>query len=245
MFQVYAFCRAVDDLADEGGPRDVRLLELELWRSDLENLYVGSGISSRLSGLVGPINRFGLAQEDFGAIIDGMVMDTEQDMRAPDWATLDLYCDRVASAVGRLSVCIFGVPAVHRRPLAHHLGRALQLTNILRDIDEDAGLGRLYLPREALLEAGIPDIEPKRVLRHPNLDVACAPIVERVRGHFAEAAHIMEDCPRTTTRSPRIMAVVYGGILDELVARGFSHPRKRVRVAKSRVLWAILRHGLL
>jgi presqualene diphosphate synthase len=244
MFQVYAFCRAVDDIADAGGPRQNRLLELESWRSDLENFYMGSSISPRLAGLQGPINRFGLAQADFGAIIDGMVMDTEQDMRAPDWATLDLYCDRVASAVGRLSVCIFGVPEVHRRPLAHHLGRALQLTNILRDIDEDAGLGRLYLPREALLDAGIPDVELARVLGHPNIDAACAPVVERVRSHFAESAHIMEYCPRTTTRSPRIMAAVYGGILDELVARGFLHPRKRVSVAKSRMLWAILRHGL-
>jgi phytoene synthase len=245
MFQVYAFCRAVDDIADEGGPRENRLLELENWRSDLESFYEGSGIPPRIAGLVAPINRFHLAQEDFGAVIDGMVMDTKQDMRAPHWATLDLYCDCVASAVGRLSVCIFGVPELRRRPLAHHLGRALQLTNILRDVDEDAGLGRLYLPREALLDAGIPEVEPARVLRHPNIDVACAPVVQRVRGHFAEAARIMEGCPRASTRSPRIMAEVYGGILDELVARGFSHPRRRVSVAKSRVLWAILRHGLL
>ena len=98
----------------------------------------------------------------FIAIIDGMEMDVPQDIRAPDMATLDLYCDRVASAVGRLSVKVFGMPREDGVLLAHHLGRALQLTNILRDIDEDAALGRLYLPREGLLLAGITTDDPAR-----------------------------------------------------------------------------------
>ena len=97
---------------------------------------------------------YDLSHEDFDAVIDGMAMDAAQDIRAPDWATLDLYCDRVASAVGRLSVRIFGLAPEPGEALAHHLGRALQLTNILRDIDEDAGVGRLYLPREALEQRG-------------------------------------------------------------------------------------------
>ena len=97
---------------------------------------------------------------DFLAIIDGMDMDVAADIRAPDWATLDLYCDRVASAVGRLSTRIFGLEARDGEPLAEHLGRALQLTNILRDLDEDRELGRLYLPREALDKAGIGDSDP-------------------------------------------------------------------------------------
>ena len=89
-----------------------------------------------------------------------MAMDAAEDIRAPDWATLDLYCDRVASAVGRLSVRIFGLAPEPGVALAHHLGRALQLTNILRDIDEDASLGRLYLPREALDRGGRDDRRP-------------------------------------------------------------------------------------
>ena len=107
---------------------------------------------------------FGLKREDFLAIVDGMEMDVPQDIRAPDLATLDLYCDRVASAVGRLSVRVFGLPEEDGILLAHHLGRALQLTNILRDIDEDAGLGRLYLPREGLLLAGITSDNPQKVI---------------------------------------------------------------------------------
>src|SRR6201987_4572919 len=112
---------------------------------------------------------FDLGREDFLAIIDGMEMDVRADIRAPDHATLDVYCDRVACAVGRLSVRVFGMPREAGLALAHHLGRALQLTNILRDLDEDASLGRLYLPREGLRDAGIIATEPAAVLANPML----------------------------------------------------------------------------
>ena len=244
IFQVYDFCRAVDDIADNGGPRAERLAELARWRADLASFYAGHGASARLAGLAGPIKHFGLVQEDFNAVIDGMVMDTEADIRAPDWSTLDLYCDRVASAVGRHCVRIFRVPKEQGGPLAHHLGRALQLTNILRDLDEDAGLGRLYVPRTALTGAGITETEPASVILHPNIAEACFELVARARNHFAQTGRIMDACPRATVRSPRLMAAVYRRILDELVAQGFVAPRKRVRIGKPRVFWAILRHGL-
>ena len=108
-----------------------------------------------VADLESAVSRFALRREDFEAVIAGVEMDAEADIRAPDWATLDLYCDRVASAVGRLSVQVFGFGAQAGDALAFHLGRALQLTNILRDLDEDAAVGRLYLPREALAAARI------------------------------------------------------------------------------------------
>src|SRR2546425_11627078 len=129
---------------------------------------------------------FALRREDFLAVIDGMEMDVKSDIRAPDFATLDLYCDRVASAVGRLCVRVFGMDAAPGIALAHHLGRALQLTNILRDLDEDAAIGRLYLPREALRDAGITATDPRAALARPSLDTACAVVVERARSHFGE-----------------------------------------------------------
>ncbi len=144
MFAIYAFCRDVDDVADEPGPRDERLAELANWRNDIAALYRGQ-TTHRTRGLAVPVKQFGLKQEDFIAVIDGMEMDLEGEMLAPDAAKLDLYCDRVASAVGRLSVRVFGMPDADGVSLAYHLGRALQLTNILRDIDEDAEIGRLYL----------------------------------------------------------------------------------------------------
>jgi len=242
MFQVYAFCRAVDDIADRDSPRAQRLAELVRWRQDIAGLYQGRDTPEHLISLALVIRRFGLDQQDFDAIIDGMVMDTERDIRAPDWATLDLYCDRVASAVGRLSVRIFEVPAAQGRPLAHHLGRALQLTNILRDLDEDAAIGRLYLPREALAEAGVTDGEPSEAVLHPNIAQACAPLLRRAREHFAQASHIMDRCRRAVVRSPRLMASVYEAILDQIEQRGLTAPRTRARVSRAKLLLAVLRH---
>ena len=245
MFAIYAFCRAVDDVADRDGSRAPRLAELASWRRDIAELYAAGPPSERLAALRGPVARFGLARGDFEAIIDGMMMDTEADIVAPSWAALELYCDRVASAVGRLAVRVFGVPQEFGPPLAHHLGRALQLTNILRDLDEDARLRRLYLPIEALAAARIVETSPLQALAPPNIAAACAPVVARARSHFSAARQVMDRCPRATIRSPRVMASVYGCILDALVQRGFAAPRPRVGPSKLRLLWAVVRHGLL
>lgn len=152
MFQIYSFCRKVDDIADSTGPRKERLAALDQWRKDIDALYAGHP-PAQLKDYVASVRQFALRREDFIAIIDGMEMDVPADIRAPNAETLDLYCDRVASAVGRLSVRVFGMTEEDGILLARHLGRALQLTNILRDIDEDAGIGRLYLPSESLKSA--------------------------------------------------------------------------------------------
>ena len=173
MFEIYSFCRRVDDIADSDMPRVERLAELAHWRSDIDALYAGPP-PAELIGLAEVVREFSLRKEDFLEIIAGMEMDAAEDIRAPGWATLDLYCDRVASAVGRLSVCVFGIKGDDGRQLAHHLGRALQLTNILRDIDEDAAIGRLYLPREALDKTGIGSTEPTIVVESPARKSLCA-----------------------------------------------------------------------
>lgn len=244
MYEVYSFCRLVDDIADEGGPRPARHAALDRWRADIDALYTGQPPRDELRELHVAIREFGLKREDFHAIIDGMDMDVTRDIQAPDWRTLELYCDRVASAVGRLSVCIFGTPEAEREGLAHHLGKALQLTNILRDIDDDAGIDRLYLPREALDGAGIIGRDPGLVVADPRLETACQPVVARARRHFAEAQAIMARCPRASVKAPRIMDEAYSQILAKLVARGFAPPRERVRVSKGRFLLSLLLHGL-
>ena len=244
MYQVYAFCRAVDDIADEGGARPDRVAGLEAWRKAIVELYV-SGATNHLTSAIAPaVNSFRLRREDFLAVIDGMEMDAREDIRAPDWATLDLYCERVASAVGRLSNRVFGIDGDTGAKLAHHLGRALQLTNILRDLDEDAGIGRLYLPREALEHAGIASRDIATVLSDPQISKACLEVAERARLHFAEADRIMATLPRAKVKSPRVMGTVYRMILDKLIARGFAAPRGKARPSKPKILWAVVRHGL-
>lgn len=245
MYAVYAFCRAVDDIADEEGPTEGRLARLDRWRGDIERLYAGGGETELTEGLQPLIAAFGFAKADFLAVIDGMEMDVTGVTRAPDWAMLDLYCDRVASAVGRLCVRIFGLADKDGLPLSHHLGRALQMTNILRDLDEDAAMGRLYLPREALAEAGIASQDPFEVLSHPALNDACRVLAARARSHFDAAEAVMACCGRGSVRSPRLMAAVYRAMLDRLISRGWRPPRHKLRHSVPTVIWAVFRHGLL
>ena len=244
MFQIYSFCRQVDDIADSDGPRPERLAALQQWRDDIDALYQGHP-PPRLADYVTSVRKFDLKREDFLAIVDGMEMDVPQDIRAPDIATLDLYCDRVASAVGRLSVRVFGLPEADGILLAHHLGRALQLTNILRDVDEDAGLGRLYLPRESLLLAGITGDDPVRVIADRALPKVCLPLAERAKLHFQKADEIMNRNKRRAVRAPRIMSKYYRAILDLLLARGFASPRTPVRVTKMARIAILLRYAFI
>jgi presqualene diphosphate synthase len=244
MFQIYSFCRQVDDIADSDGPRQERLAALQQWRDDVSALYQGRP-PARLRDYAATVARFELKREDFLAVIDGMEMDVPADIRAPDMATLDLYCDRVASAVGRLSVKVFGMPEEDGVLLAHHLGRALQLTNILRDIDEDADLGRLYLPREGLLHAGITSDDPKRVAAERALPKVCLPLAERAKRHFEQADEVMKRNSRRAVRAPRIMGKYYRAILDLLLERGFAAPREPVRVGKLARIAIILRYAII
>ncbi|MCX7899438.1 MAG: presqualene diphosphate synthase HpnD [Methylocystis sp.] len=249
MYAIYAFCRAVDDIADDEGPRDQRRATLDQWRNDLDELYAGR-IRPAAACLAEPVRRFKLDRADFEAIIDGMAMDVEEDIRAPDWETLDLYCDRVASAVGRLSVRAFGLGGdaggdlpEAAKLLAHHLGRALQLTNILRDLDEDAARGRLYLPREALVEAGIETTAPHAVLAHPAIEAACAVVTARAREHYAQAEQVMAGLPKAATKAPYLMHAGYRAILDALYVRGFTAPRAPVRMSRLKLFGAFLKHA--
>jgi squalene synthase HpnD len=243
MFEIYGFCRAVDDVADGRGDHQMRLAELERWRADIDALFAGAP-PKRVQSLVEPIRAYGLQRGDFLSIIDGMEMDAESDIRAPDLATLDLYCDRVACAVGRLSVRVFGMRVEDGISLAFHLGRALQLTNILRDLDEDASKGRLYLPREALLAAKITQNDPATVLDHPAVGYACAAVADRAHGHYADASRLMTQYPLRIVRTPLLMAKVYQNMLRRLVARGWAPPRRAIRAGRARLLWILAQYGV-
>ncbi|WP_211946625.1 presqualene diphosphate synthase HpnD [Cupriavidus yeoncheonensis] len=247
MFEIYAFCRAVDDIADCDAPHAERLAGLDAWRRDIGLCYVGMAPAA-LRSLAQQIDAFHLRQQDFLDVIDGMTMDVVADIRAPDAATLDLYCDRVASAVGRLAVRVFGMDEAPGLALAHHLGRALQLTNILRDIDEDAAIGRLYLPAPALAAAGVQGLEhatPLEVIAHAGIDAACAAVAREAQAHYEQADAVMARCPSRAVRSPRIMSQVYHCLLARLRARGWRAPRARVRVPRAQMLWIVLRHTMV
>ncbi len=240
MYAIYAFCRIVDDVADEPAPLPDKLAGLAAWRARIGALYAGRTEDAVTRVLLPAVQRYGLRHEDFLAVIDGMQMDTETAIVAPDLATLDLYCDRVAAAVGRLSVRAFGDGSADADQVAWHLGRALQLTNILRDVAEDAGRGRLYLPREWLDEAGVPP-EPVAALQHTALPALCARMAAQAHRHFTQAHAAMARCRPAAMRPARLMGATYAALLDRLQARGWSHPEVPVRLPKWQKLWIALR----
>ncbi|HTW36419.1 MAG TPA: presqualene diphosphate synthase HpnD [Rhizomicrobium sp.] len=244
MYAIYAFCRAVDDIADDGeGTRPERAERLAQWRGDLDALYKG-GAPTLSTFLIPHIRAYHLRQEDFLAVIDGMEMDVDRDIRAPDLSTLDLYCERVASAVGRLSTKVFGMDDGPGFELAHYLGRALQLTNILRDLDEDAGIGRLYLPREYLTQAGITTDDPAAAIAAPAIDQTCRAVASDAHGHYRAAAAVLAKKPQGQLRAPRLMGAVYSAILSKMEKQGWAPPRARAKIGKSELLMIVLRHGL-
>jgi phytoene synthase len=245
MYAVYAFCREVDDIADGERPVEHKLAALAAWHEEIEALYDGHPRHLVARALAGPVQDYQLRREDFLAILAGMEMDARGDIRAPDLATLDLYCARVASAVGHLSVHIFGDSSDAAHAVADSLGRALQLTNILRDLAEDAARQRLYLPREILDRHGIRGDEPAAVLRHPALPATCRDVAAIAESHFRQAARAMEQCSHRAMRPAAVMAALYRATLSALQRSGWRNPTERIRLATSMKLWLVLRHGVL
>jgi phytoene synthase len=245
MYAIYAFCREVDDIADDGGSLEAKRAGLEEWRAEIERIYAGAPQKPIAQALLTPVKAFSLRKQDFLAVIDGMQMDAETTIVAPDLATLDLYCDRVASAVGHLSVRAFGATEPEADIVAHHLGRALQLTNILRDLAEDGARGRLYLPKELLEQHGIPYADPLAVLKHPKLKKVCRDVAILALDHYSKARSAMDRCAKGPMRPAAIMGAVYRAILKRLIKADWRKLDQPVKLPKWQKLWLAFRYGFL
>jgi phytoene synthase len=241
MFAFYAFCREVDDIADDSPTTDAAARGLETWRQRIMKLFRGMVSDDITAALQPAIMRFGLIEKDFQDIIDGMAMDAGKPICAPDEATLDLYCDRVASAVGRVSVRIFGDDSTKAMLVAHNLGRAFQLTNILRDLSEDAARERFYLPQELLTKHGIKMQAPAAMIADHALRSVCRELAARAAKYYADADQAMRQCKPSAMRPARIMRGYYGAIFDRLVAEDWRDPATRVSLPKWQKLWVSVR----
>jgi len=235
MYGIYAFCRLVDDIADEDAPFAVKRELLAGWRKLIAGIYAGRASNGVTRILRAAVQRYALKEADFIAVIDGMEMDAGAPIVAPPLPILDLYCDRVASAVGRLSVRVFGDASAQAEDVAYALGRALQLTNILRDVAEDAQRGRLYLPNEYLREAGVP-LDAAAAMQSRYLPVVCMRLSRLAEKYFGEAETAMRHCDRRAMRPAKLMAASYRPLLNEMRARGFDYAQGRVSLPKWRKL---------
>lgn len=244
MFAVYAFCRAVDDIADEAGEEAGKRQELQDWREEIDRVFLGSPYRAISRALIAPVRRFGLRREDFLAVIEGVETDAASRVRIEDLAALHRYCDGVACAVGRLSVRVFGLPADLGDPLAGALGEALQLTNILRDVKEDAARDRIYLPADLLRQHGVTGLDSaERVIRHRGVAAVCEHLADLATRRFAEAQTLTRQCDRRRVRPARIMMEVYRRTFERLRRRGWQRWAEPVRVSPAEKLWVALRYG--
>ncbi len=238
MRAVYAFARVIDDIADEDWPLADKHRLLDDWCAEIGRLYDGRPISAIGQALALPVARYKLPRAEFLMLIEGMEMDADGPIIAPPMTKLRAYTRRVAGAVGMLSMRIFGAwigPQSERAALA--LGDAFQLTNILRDVEEDAAVGRLYLPREALERAGVPTDDPAAAARHPDLWRACAEVGRLARADFTAARAALAGHSRLALAPALLMTGVYEGYLDQMEARGFRREGGPVSLSKAAKLW--------
>ena len=245
MYAVYAFCREVDDIADDPGTPAEKMDRLADWRVEIERLYSGRPSNPVSLALVEPAERFGLRKETFLAVIEGMEIDSADRVRMTTIGALEDYCDRVACAVGRLSNRIFGIDDRLGEPVAVSLGQALQLTNILRDLSEDAGLDRLYVPNDMLMAYDIPWADAKRTLSHPRFGEVCHELATIALQRYAEASVALAACDTHKMRPAILMLQNYQRVLDKLISRGWKKLDEPVSLGKGQKVWILLRYGLI
>jgi presqualene diphosphate synthase len=243
IYALYAFCREIEDIAGGGASPTVKRALLSNWRSQIASLYAGKPQHCLTRALCDGVGLYGLRSGDFLSIIDGREMDVPSGIKAPTLTELDLYCERVAVAAARLSMQIFGEETSAGERLAAELGRAVQLTLILRDLCKDAERQRLYLPRELLHAHGILTAVPGRILAHPALGSVCRDLASIAESYYMAAAKTIATCPRQSVRPAAVLLAIYRELLHELLARGWKDPGDPVRVSTRRKLLLVFRHG--
>jgi len=232
MYAIYAFCRKVDDIADGDDDSDTKKMQLGLWKQNIEKLYAGIPADPISEALQIHVRRYGLDRGDFNTVIDGMLMDAVPNLKIRDMNELLLYCDRVACAVGRLSVLVFEIDRGIGSELAKSLGLALQLTNILRDIGEDFARDHIYLPKDLLHTEGV---DPGRLLQpefHCGVAKVCDHLAARADTEFRDAERLIQSCDKARVRPARIMKNVYQRLFQRILDRGWTSLREPIALSK-------------
>ncbi len=244
MRAVYAFCRVVDDIADGDFPVDDKQAALDAWREEVDRLYAGAPQSAVGLALKPSVEAYDLPKQEFLMMIEGMETDAHGPVVGPTRDGLAAYTRRVAGSVGMLSMRLFGAwrgEISDRFALA--LGDAFQLTNILRDVEEDAAIGRLYLPKELLEAHGLPSDDPASVARHPGLPEVCREIGAEARGFYDQARALAADHSRAKLRPALLMMGAYEGYLDRMEGMDWRRAPDEELLSKRQKLWRGLKYA--
>lgn len=235
LFAIYALARVLDDIADGSATRDEKRRGLDTWRTWISSCFEG-GVAPRPDdplkiGLYDVIKKYALPPEPFDALIAGMEADVNGPIVAPTWAELEKYCGQVAGAVGELCLVIWGWEGKDAKAFATATGDALQLTNILRDVREDATIGRLYLPEEALAKANITTRQPLNVVATSNLSTTCDLVIDRAKTRFRDAETLWPNNAHRDLRPAWVMLQLYKALFEKVQTTGFSPSAPRARLS--------------
>lgn len=233
---LYAFCREVDDIVDECQDVSIARAKLAWWRNEVSNIFVGHPEHPVGRALVPLVREFGLPATELDEIITGMEMDLIQN-RYADFDQLQLYCHRVAGVVGLLSARIFGYQDARTEAYAHNLGLAFQLTNIIRDVGEDARRDRIYLPLDELARFGVSEADILHGRETENFSQLMAFQGERANRYYAQAFAELPAADRKNQRTGLIMAAIYHTVLDEVRQDGYHVLNQRISLTPLRKLW--------
>jgi phytoene synthase len=233
---LYAFCREVDDVVDETSELEIAAAKLAWWRSEVANLFAGNPQHPVTKALGAFKDEFSICEKRLNEIIDGMEMDLTQ-TRYLDWAGLERYCYRVASVVGLLAAGIFGYRDARTLDYARELGIAFQLTNIIRDVGEDARKNRIYLPMAELKQFGVPASDILNSRQTPQFAELMAFEAARAREHYEKAMQALPAGDRKAQRPGLVMAAIYRTLLDEIERDGFRVLSQRTSLTPLRKFW--------
>lgn len=233
---LYAFCREVDDVVDECSDPGVARTKLAWWRGEVANIHAGQPQHPVARALMDVTGAFDLPRERLLEIIDGMEMDLDHSSY-PDFAALRLYCHRVASVVGLLSAGIFGYRDPRTLEYAADLGMAFQLTNIIRDVGEDARRGRIYLPLDELAQHGVSVSDIAAARETDNFRALMEFQIGRTLDFYRRAFAALPQADRRAQRPGLVMAAIYRALLDEIRADGCRVLTRRTSLTPTRKLW--------
>ena len=233
---LYAYCREVDDAVDEVADPDIARVKLAWWRTEVDAVFNGSPQHPVTTALVSVVRRYAITRDQLQTVIDGMQMDLET-MRYVDFAALELYCHRVAGIVGLMSAEIFGYSDPKTLGYARDLGIAFQLTNIIRDVGEDARRGRIYLPQEDLARFGVASADVLQARSSSEFAALMAFEVERARSWYDRALAQLPQADRRSQRAGLAMAAIYRTLLDEIARDGYQVLDRRIALTPLRKLW--------
>jgi phytoene synthase len=233
---LYAFCREVDDVVDETSEMQVAAAKLAWWRTELANLFAGSPQHPVTKALAPFTGKYSLSREHLNEIIDGMEMDLTQ-TRYLDWPALERYCHRVAGVVGLLAARIFGYTDPRTLEYARELGIAFQLTNIIRDVGEDARKNRIYLPMDELKRFEAPASDILNGRQTPQFKALMEFQDRRARGYYDKALAALPAADRRAQRPGLVMAAIYRTLLDEIARDGFHVLTQRISLTPLRKFW--------